>query len=74
MKYRFKLIADEIEFIRQEIQNFNHLFQTDISICRVDEEDILIIELESSMSDDLLFEFGTRLGFNHQFQSLHNHL
>lgn len=49
--------------LKQEIEKFNEQNKTDLTFIRTTDDEVLFVELESSMSDALIFEFGAQFGF-----------
>ncbi len=48
--------------LKQEIEKFNKKNGTDLTFIRLIDDEVLFAELESSMSDELIFEFGVQFG------------
>lgn len=49
--------------LKQEIEKFNKNNGTDLTFVRTTNDEVLFVELESSMSDELILEFGVQFGF-----------
>ena len=48
--------------LKQEVEEFNKKNGTDLTFIRITDDEVLFAELESSMSDELIFEFGVQFG------------
>jgi hypothetical protein len=62
MKYRFLIMTNFPNELKQEIEKFNKNNGTDLTFVRTTDDEVLFAELESSMSDELIFEFGVQFG------------
>jgi hypothetical protein len=62
MKYKFNLMTNYPSELEVEIEKFNAVNNTDLNLIRVLDDEVTFVELETSMSDDLLFDFGVQLG------------
>lgn len=63
MKDRFLIMTNFPDELKQEIEKFNEKNGTDLTFIRTIDDEVLFVELESSMSDVLIFEFGAQFGF-----------
>ena len=62
MKYKFKLMTNYPNELKCEINNFNFLHNTDLEFIKILEEEVTFVEIETSISNELLFNFGVQLG------------
>ena len=62
MKYKFKLMTNYPNEIKIEINNFNFLHDTDLEFIKILDDEVTFIEIETSISNELLFNFGIQLG------------
>jgi hypothetical protein len=64
MKYKFKIMTNYPSELEIEIIKFNSDNNTDLKLLQVLDEEVTFVELETSMSDDLLFKLGVQFGYS----------
>ncbi len=50
--------------LEKEIIHFNKENNTDLKLVQVLNDEVTFVEVETSMSDQLLFKFGTKFGYS----------
>ena len=63
MKYKFNMMTDYPSELEIEINKFNSDNNTDLKLLQVLDDEVTFVELETSMSDELLFKFGMQIGY-----------
>ncbi|MBV7441704.1 hypothetical protein KRX57_09750 [Weeksellaceae bacterium TAE3-ERU29] len=63
MKYKFNMMTDYPSELEIEINKFNSDNNTDLKLLQVLDDEVTFVELETSMSDELLFKFGVQIGY-----------
>jgi len=53
-----------------EIVRFNNENGTDLKISRTLKDEVMFVEVETSLSDEKLFEFGVQFGFTDRRKSI----
>jgi hypothetical protein len=53
-----------------EIDKFNSVNNTDLRLVKILNEEVNFVELETSMSNELLFTFGVQFGQNDEKKSI----
>jgi hypothetical protein len=64
MKYRFDIMTNHPSDLEIEVDKFNFERGTDLKIMRIIEDEVTFVELETSITNELLFEFGVQFGKN----------
>jgi len=64
MKYKFKIMTNYPSELKIEVDKFNSENNTDLKVLQVLEDEVTFVELEASMSDELLFKFGVQFGYS----------
>jgi len=62
MKYKFNIMTNYPSELEIEIVNFNSEHNTDLKLLQVLNDEVTFVELETSMSNELLFKFGSQFG------------
>ena len=62
MKYKFNIMTNYPSELEIEIVKFNSDNNTDLKLLQVLDDEVTFVELETSMSDELLFKFGVQFG------------
>ena len=70
MKYKFKIMADYPSELEIEIEKFNSDNSTDLKLLQVLDEEVTFVELETSISDELLFKFGVQFGYSNSKKNI----
>ena len=66
MIYRFEIMTNHQDDLRKEIDYFNKENGSDLKIIRVLDDEVTFIEVECSLVDEKLFEFGIQFGYSDQ--------
>jgi hypothetical protein len=64
MKYKFNIMTNYPSELEIEIVKFNSDNNTNLKLLRVLDDEVTFVELETSMSDELLFKFGVQFGYS----------
>lgn len=64
MKYKFNVMTNYPSELETEINNFNTKNNTDLKIVQVLNDEVTFVELETSMSNEMLFAFGIQFGLS----------
>lgn len=70
MKYKFNLMTNYPSELNLEIEKFNQEHFTDLRIIQVLDNEVTFVELEASISDELLFKFGVEFGKNNSKKNI----
>ena len=62
MKYKFIIMTNFTTELEIEIKKFNIEKNTDLKFLRILDDEVTFVELETSISNELLFEFGVQFG------------
>ncbi|WP_158974294.1 hypothetical protein [Cellulophaga sp. L1A9] len=64
MKYKFNIMTNYPSDLEKEMIDFNNVNNTDLKLIQVLNDEVTFVEVETSMSDELLFKFGTKFGYS----------
>lgn len=70
MKYKFNIMTNYPSELEIEIDKFNSDNNTDLKLLQILDEEVTFVELETSMSDELLFKFGVQFGYGDSKKSI----
>lgn len=62
MKYKFKIMTNYPSELELEIEKFNATNNSDLKLVRILDDEVTFVELETSMTNELLFKFGVEFG------------
>lgn len=70
MKYKFKIMTNYASELELEIEKFNVKNNSDLKLVRILDDEVTFVELETSMSNELLFKFGVEFGKNNSRKNI----
>lgn len=59
-------MTNHLNDLEKEVVIFNEVNNADLKILRVLNDEVTFVELESSISDEKLFQFGIQFGFSNR--------
>ncbi|MBK9579446.1 MAG: hypothetical protein IPO40_20435 [Fibrobacteres bacterium] len=62
MKYKFQVMTDFKSNLESFVENFNKANATDLKLLGFLDDEAIFAEMETSMSNELLFRFGVEFG------------
>lgn len=62
MKYKFSVMTNFKSDLELFVINFNEANATDLKLLRFLDDEVVFAEMETSMSNELLFRFGVEFG------------
>ena len=74
MKYRFKIMTNHLDDLKSQIEIYNSKNNADISVVKILDDEVMFVELETSITDDKLFDFGIQFGKNNFKRSIEGRL
>ena len=62
MKYKFNIMTNYASELEIQIDKFNIENKSDLKLLQVINDEVNFVEMETSMSNELLFKFGIQFG------------
>ena len=64
MKRKFNIMTNYPSDLEKVMMDFNEERNTDLELINIHNDEVLFAEVETSISDELIFEFGTKFGYS----------
>lgn len=64
MKKKFNIMTNYPSDLEKVMIDFNNERDTDLKLIEVHNDEVIFVEVETSISDELIFEFGTKFGYS----------
>jgi hypothetical protein len=61
--YRFRIMTNDPAVLEADIGRFNNEHGTDLKVSRIVQDVVIFVEIQTSVSDEKLFDFGMQYGF-----------